>query len=154
MRYSVILICLLVLAGCKSSQVNTVPATEKKAFKGDWIVSSVNVDGRGQYRTTLLGSISGVCMQGSQWSLVSNNNRGSFELTGADCAQGNNPIVWDYDATRNVLLIKPTDERYKSETGTGYRFAVANLTENSFELQQAVNTGNDAATLRILFNRQ
>jgi hypothetical protein len=149
-KLTYILLALL-MVGCSSSRNNNAPEpTEESDLKGDWTVTSVNFDGFRDYEVTLFGRVSNECIENSRWNFVSNNNRGSYDITEPGCNRGTNNFIWTLDESGKFIL-KPTNEKYKSDTGNGFALTLKNYTGTSMTLTQTLTVDGGPVVMDIVF---
>ncbi|GAA0871680.1 lipocalin family protein [Gangjinia marincola] len=144
----------LMLVSCGSSKI-VRQAT--RTFKGDWNLTTITYPGSyGTFDVTLLGEASAECFEGSSWKFVPNNDTGTYTINDVACSQETGFFKWFVDevdaSTGNYdFLLKPTDERYKSDdTNTGYRISLMTLTENDMVWEQTVSL--DGKPFKIRWN--
>ena len=155
MKKTALIILAIGLISCGTSKTVRV---SKKIIKGDWILNSITYDKAGTYNVTLLNDVSKACFENSTWQFVPNNNTGKYTINGGDCATGErnfvftiqeiNPETGLYD-----FLIKPTNEKGKSETNQGYRLSLTNLSETNMQWQQIVSLDGKPFTITMNFNK-
>ncbi len=140
------------LISCGASKV--VQQSEK-TLKGDWTLNSITYGKTGTFHVTLLNDSSPDCFEGSSWHFVSNNNTGTYNLNKDDCPAGERYFVFtvqeiDKDTGLYDFMLKPTDEKYKSEFNRGFRLQLTQLTEGSMQWEQTANLKGE--TLKIFMN--
>lgn len=151
-----ILLCLAIsLVSCGASKTVRV---SKKVIKGDWVLNSITYNQAGTYNTTLLNDASKACFEGSNWQFVPNNNTGVYTINDTSCATGERYFVFtiqEVDAETGLydFLLKPTDEKHKSETNQGFRLKLASLSDNAMQWQQTVNVGGSLLTISMNFSK-
>lgn len=129
----------LLFVGCAST--SEVRET-KRAVRGNWVLTTVTYDGVGAFKSTLLQDVSASCFEGSEWYFVANNNRGTYTITDVDCKAGERKFIWSVPENAvGTLLLKSTDDRYRSETNAGYQLELTQLNEGSmtWSLPSTVN---------------
>ncbi|MFG6685455.1 lipocalin family protein [Mariniflexile sp. HNIBRBA6329] len=152
-----ILLCLAIsLVSCGASKTVRV---SKKVIKGDWVLNSVTYNQAGNYNVTLLNDASKACFEGSTWQFVPNNNTGVYSINDASCATGERHFVFtiqEVDAETGLydFLLKPTDEKHKSETNQGFRLKLATLSDDTMQWQQTVSVAGSTLTLNMNFSKQ
>lgn len=130
----------------------------KKVMKGDWVLNTVTYDQDGDYRISLLGDQSKDCFEGSTWRFIPNNNTGTYSIEAAGCDVGARNFVFsiqEIDATTGYydFLLKPTDERGKSETNRGFRMRLSQLSETTMTWQQYLTVDGKPFTLNMNFTK-
>lgn len=151
-----VLSILFLVASCGSSK--TV-RTSKKVIKGNWVLSSITYSPAGTYNTTLLNDASKACFEGSTWQFVPNNNTGTYTINDASCSAGNRYFVFtiqEVDAETGLydFLLKPTNEKHKSETNQGFRLKLSALSDTNMQWQQTVNASGSSVTVNMNFTKQ
>ncbi|WP_372755974.1 lipocalin family protein [Mariniflexile sp.] len=141
---------------CGSSKTVRV---SKKVIKGDWVLNSITYNQSGNYNVTLLNDASKACFEGSTWSFVPNNNTGAYTINDPSCATGERHFVFtiqEVDAETGLydFLLKPTNEKHKSETNQGFRLKLSALSDTDMVWQQSVNVSGSAFTLNMNFSKQ
>ena len=152
-----LLLSLLALffVGCKTTSVgNTKLDTSSQVdLKGNWRVSSVTYPGSEYIKVNSFDIADSQCFVGSTWNFISNNNKGSFSLNKSDCASYNSPITW-YINKEGKFVLKVLDEGLKSKkVKTGYFLGVENQSENSFQLVDKINVGNNPTKVVYQFEK-
>lgn len=147
---------LLIVASCGTSK--TV-RTSKKVIKGDWVLSSITYSQAGTYNTTLLNDASKACFEGSTWQFIPNNNTGMYTINNSSCSTGERHFVFtiqEVNAETGLydFLLKPTDERHKSETNQGFRLKLSALSDTAMQWQQSVNVSGSSLIINMNFTKQ
>jgi hypothetical protein len=140
MKKVILLIFAISLVACGTSK--TV-RTSKKVIKGDWALSTITYNKVGTYNVVLLNDVSKACFEGSTWQFIPNNNTGTYTINGASCPIGVRNFVFtiqEVNAETGLydFLLKPTNEKNKSETNQGFRLKLAALSETDMQWQQTV----------------
>ncbi len=130
----------------------------KKIMKGEWVLNSVTYSESGEYRITLLGDESKDCFEGSTWRFIPNNNTGVYTIGSAGCSVGDRNFIFtiqEIDASTGYydFLLKPTDERGKSETNQGFRMRLAQLSETNMSWQQNLTVDGKPFRLNLNFTK-
>lgn len=134
-------ICILLMAwSCGSSK--TV-RDSKKVIKGSWTLSSITYSKTGKYNVTLLNDTSKDCFEGSTWQFVPNNNTGTYTINESSCSTGLRNFVFTIQEVNAEsgyydFLLKPTNEKNKSETNQGFRLSLMALSDTNMQWQQTV----------------
>jgi hypothetical protein len=147
---------LFIVASCGTSK--TV-RTSKKVIKGDWVLNSITYNQAGTYNTTLLNDASKVCFEGSTWQFIPNNNSGVYTINDASCSTGERHFIFtiqEIDAETGLydFLLKPTDEKHKSETNQGFRLKLSALSDTAMQWQQSVSVAGSSVTINMNFTKQ
>lgn len=152
-----LLICLAIgLVSCGSSKTVRV---SKKVIKGEWVLNSITYSQGGTYNATIFNDASNSCFEGSNWSFIPNNNTGSYTFSSISCPTELRHFVFtiqEVDAQTGLydFLLKPTDEKHKSETNQGFRLKLSALSDDSMQWQQAVSVGGSSLTLNMNFTKK
>jgi hypothetical protein len=151
-----VLSILFIVASCGSSK--TV-RTSKKVIKGSWVLSSITYSPAGTYNATLLNDASKACFEGSTWQFVPNNNTGTYTINDASCSTGNRYFVFtiqEVDAETGLydFLLKPTNEKHKSDNNQGFRLKLSALSDTNMQWQQTVNASGSSVTVNMNFIKQ
>lgn len=152
----IVLSILFMVASCGTSK--TV-RTSKKVIKGNWLLSSITYSPTGTYNTTLLNDASKTCFEGSTWQFVPNNNTGIYSINDASCSTGDRYFVFtiqEVDAQTGLydFLLKPTNEKHKSDTNQGFRLKLSALSDTAMQWQQTVNVAGSSVTINMNFTKQ
>ena len=137
----VILIFLAI--GLFSCGTSKTVRDSKKTIKGDWTLSTITFSKTGKYNVTLLNDTSKDCFEGSTWQFIPNNNTGTYTINESSCSTGVRNFVFtiqevDSQSGFYDFLLKPTDERNKSETNQGFRLKLTALSDTNMQWQQTV----------------
>jgi len=143
-------ICLLSCGASKTVR------DSRKIIKGNWTLDKVTSSVIGELKITLLNDASKACFEGSSWQFIPNNNTGNYTLSGADCDGVQRYFVFTIDEIDEVtglydFLLKPTDQRGKSETNRGFRLSLTSLTDTTMEWEQTVSLEGKPVTLKMSF---
>ncbi|MFI0429826.1 lipocalin family protein [Mariniflexile sp. HMF6888] len=156
MKKLILLFVAISLISCGASKTVRV---SKKVIKGDWVLSSINYSQTGTYNVTLFNDASKTCFEGSTWQFVPNNNTGVYTINDASCPTGERHFVFtiqEVDAETGLydFLLKPTNEKYKSETNQGFRLKLSALSEYDMQWQQSVNVSGNSFTINMNFSKK
>lgn len=137
------LLLLLFLATALVSCGSKTVHQSKKVIKGDWQLDVITYSETGNFNVNLLKDASADCFIGSSWHFTPNNNTGTYNINADACQTGERYFVFtiqevDADTGLYDFLLKPTDERFKSEVMRGYRFNLSQLSESSMKWEQTV----------------
>lgn len=152
---AIALLLVIALVGCKSKSVTNTKLDNKTevALKGNWIISSVNFPGSDYFKVNSFQIADSKCFIGSQWKLVSNNNKGEMVLTNASCASFESPVTWYVNKEGNfVMKVLNAGEKAK-KVKEGYILRIANVTESSFQLIDKIDIGGKLTEVVYQFNR-
>tara|TARA_R110000868_G_scaffold15005_2_gene69015 strand:- start:1345 stop:1773 length:429 start_codon:yes stop_codon:yes gene_type:complete len=132
--------------------------TSKKVIKGDWTLNSISYSKAGTYNVTLLNDVSKTCFEGSTWQFIPNNNTGIYTINNSGCSTGERNFVFtiqEVNAETGLydFLLKPTNEKNKSETNQGFRLSLASLSDTTMQWQQTVSVEGSPFTIIMNFNK-
>ena len=152
----------LSVAACKTqgtiAQSTQGTRQANKVITGEWILSSVTYSEKGKYEITLLNDTSKECFEGSYWKFVPNNYRGIYAINKAGCAAGDRHFIFtvqevDKSTGYYDFLLKPTNEKYQSETNAGVRLHLAYLSENEMRWEQTVRVDGKPFVISMNFTK-
>lgn len=155
----------LLLGSCASSTVSGTKVkstygtrTANKAIKGDWVLNSISYDQSGKFDVTLFSDTSKECFEGSTWKFVPNNFRGTYTINAPGCSGGDRHfifVVQEIDKTTGYydFLLKPTNEKYKSETNAGVRLNLSYLSDTEMEWKQTVRVDGKPFVITMKFGK-
>ncbi len=157
----VLFVLALSIAACKSK----APATESTtlstkldrktqvALKGNWVLTNVTYPGSDYIKVNSFDIADSKCFIGSNWSFISNNNKGSMSLNSPSCTSFSSDIVWSINE-QGMFVLKMLNEGVKSKkVRSGYLLSVANVTESSFQLIDQINVGGQTKNVTYQFQR-
>lgn len=156
MKKTIMLVAItLVLGACGTSKTVSI---SKKDIKGNWTLNTITYSEAGTYNVTLLADATKECFEGSTWQFVSNNNTGRYNINNSNCSAGERPFVFtiqkiDKETGLYDFLLKPTDEKHKSETQKGFRLKLSALSDNMMQWQQTVNVEGKPFIISMNFNK-
>ena len=147
MKKIAFLLIASVLVACGGGKTSSKPKETRglnKTIKGEWTLQSVTYNQKGKFDITLLNDTSKECFEGSSWKFVPNNNRGTYTINNDDCSTGGRNFVFvvqEIDKTTGYydFLLKPTNEKFQSETNQGIRLRLAYLSETNMTWEQTVS---------------
>lgn len=153
MKKVILLILAVQLVSCGTSK--TV-RTSKKVMKGFWTVSNITYSEKGNYNVTLLNDVAKECFEGSFWQFTPNNNTGKYTIEKSNCNNGVRHFVFTIDEVDQEtglydFLLKPTNEKHKSESNDGFRLQLKSLSESSMQWEQTVNVDGKPFSITINF---
>lgn len=140
---------------CKSKSVTNTAVDNKteRMMKGDWVISSVTYPGSEYIKVQSFSLADSKCFEGSNWKLISNNNKGEMALTKSDCMSFSSPISWFVNKDGQfVLKVLNAGEKAK-KVRDGYILGVANQTETSFQLVDKINVGGKMTDVVYQFEK-
>lgn len=135
------MIVAVLLFACKSTSVTStkLDRSSQVSIKGNWVITNITTPGSNYIAINSFQIADSKCFIGSTWNFISNNNKGSMNLTKSDCPAFSSPIVWSVNKeSQFVLKILDAGEKAK-KVRDGYVLRLANQTETSFQLIDNVN---------------
>ncbi len=131
----------------------------KKIIKGDWILNNISYSEIGTYKVTLLNDVSKECFEGSTWHFITNNYTGNYTINKENCAIGNRYFRFaiqeiDKDTGLYDFMLKPTNEKYKSESNRGFRLKLSQLSDVSMQWQQSLNIDGKPFIINMNFSKK
>lgn len=155
MKNLIILVFTISLVACGTSKNIR---TSKKVIKGEWTLSSVSYSEAGTYNVTLLNDVSKSCFEGSIWQFTPNNNTGNYIINHSGCAIGTRNFVFtiqeiDPETGLYDFLIKPTNEKYKSDINQGFRLKLTSLSAAAMQWQQTASVDGKPFIITMNFNK-
>jgi hypothetical protein len=156
MKKIALLIFTLCLMSCGSSKTVRV---SKKVIKGDWTLNSITYNKAGTYNVSLLNDATKVCFEGSAWQFIPNNNTGIYTIDNSSCSTSPRNFVFtiqEVNAETGLydFLLKPTNEKHKSDTNQGFRLSLTSLSDEKMQWQQTVSVDGKPFTISMNFNKQ
>ncbi|WP_298525971.1 lipocalin family protein [uncultured Christiangramia sp.] len=155
----ILLATIGLLASCGGT--SKVVKEARKSFDGQWTLTSVTYPNNpGQFNVTLFNEAQASCFENSNWDFVSNNNRGTYTVSGTGCDGETNQFIWSIDEENTPqgiydFLLKPTNEDYKSTTGNeGFRLNLQSLTDTNMTWSQTVSLDGSPFTIKMNFTKQ
>lgn len=148
-----IIITLLSCGGTKAVRES------KKVMKGDWTLSSINYNQPGTFKVKLLNDASKECFEGSTWQFIPNNNTGNYTVNNTNCSIGMRYFIFtiqEIDESTGLydFLLKPTNEKKKSETNSGFRLQLTQLSDTDMQWRQTVSIEGKPFTINMNFTKQ
>lgn len=154
----ILLATIGLLASCGGT--SKVAKEARKSFDGQWTLTSVTYPNNpGQFNVTLFNEAQASCFENSNWDFVSNNNRGTYTVSGTGCDGETNQFIWSIDEDNTPqgiydFLLKPTNEDYKSTTGNeGFRLNLQSLTDTNMTWSQTVSLDGSPFTIKMNFTK-
>lgn len=156
-KSALILLLTISFFGCKPKETVTSTKLDNKtevAIKGNWKIASVTFPGSDYLKVTSFNIADAKCFEGSQWSFVSNNNKGNMLLDKVNCPSYSSNITW-YINKEGFMVVKfLTDGAKAKHTESGYILRVANVNETTFQLIDKVNVGGKFVDVVYNFERK
>ena len=142
------------MLGCKSKSATNTKLNNRAEvlIKGNWNISSVTYPGSDYIKVTSFDIADSKCFVGSQWKFISNNNKGTMELTNAACAGFNSPITF-FINKEGQFVMKILNGTKSKKVLEGFVLRVANMADNSFQLIDAINVGGKNVDVVYQFNK-
>lgn len=130
----------------------------KKTIKGNWTLTSIKSSAIGDLKITLLNDSQQSCFENSSWQFIPNNNTGIYTLSGTDCSTDQRYFVFTIDEVNEAtglynFLLKPTNQKGKSDSNTGFRLQLSSLTETNMQWQQIVTLDGKPITINMNFTK-
>ncbi len=155
MKKSIFLLALILLTSCGASK--TV-RTSKKVIKGNWTLNTIKYETSGTLKVDLFKDSSSKCFEGSTWEFIPNNNSGIYTVNNTKCDTGKRHFIFtivETDAANGLysFLLKPTNEKGKSETNKGFRLRLTQLSDASMQWQQTVNVNGNPFSITMNFSK-
>jgi len=150
----IILVSLILSCGTPKTVIQS-----KKVIKGDWVLNEVSYSESGTYNVSLLNDVSKECFEGSTWHFVPNNFTGNYNISGSNCSSGErffrfNIQEVDSETGLYAFLLKPTNERYKSdEYNRGFKLKLAQLSDLSMIWEQTLSVEGNPFTISMKFSK-
>jgi len=137
------IILLTMLATFLVSCGSKVVHQSKKVIKGDWALESITYSETGNFNVKLLNDATSECFIGSSWHFIPNNNTGTYNVGSNFCETGERYFVFtikemDSETGLYDFLLKPTNEKFKSDVMRGYRFQLKELSESTMKWSQTI----------------
>ena len=156
MKKLALLILTLGLMSCGTSKTVRV---SKKVIKGEWTLNSITYSKTGKYNVSLLNDSSKECFEGSTWQFIPNNNTGTYNINGSSCSNGLRNFVFtiqEVDAQTGLydFLLKPTNEKHKSDTNQGFRLKLTSLSDTMMQWQQNITSGGEPFIINMNFTKK
>ena len=145
----------LILTACGTSKTVRV---SRKVIKGNWTLNTITYSEAGTYNVTLLDDATKKCFEGSTWQFVPNNNTGIYTINDSNCLAGERHFVFtiqEVDEKTGLydFLLKPTNDKHKSETKKGFRLKLSALSDTMMQWQQTVAVEGKPFTISMNFNK-
>lgn len=155
MKNLILILCTICFISCGSSKTLR---TSKKVIKGDWTLTNISYSEKGTYSVTLLNDASKDCFENSTWKFIPNNNTGMYTINGLDCSAGNRDFIFtisEVDEATGLynFLLKPTNEKGKSETNQGFKLKLTALSDTLMQWQQTVSVDGSPFVISMNFSK-
>ncbi|MBP8792515.1 MAG: lipocalin [Lutibacter sp.] len=151
-----VFVLISTLVACGSSKTVRV---SKKVIKGEWTLKNVTFSNYGTYKVTFFNDVTKNCLEGSTWSFVPNNNSGIYSIVGDNCVQGDRNFIFtiqEIDEATGLydFLLKPTNEKNKSEDNKGFRLRLAQLSDTDMVWEQTASIDGKTIKMNLNFIKQ
>lgn len=130
----------------------------KKIIKGNWSLDNISYSESGTFTLTLFNDTSRECFEGSNWRFIPNNNTGVYAISDSNCPTGDRHFIFtiqEMDSATGLydFLLKPTNEKKKSETKVGFRLRLSHLSNSSMRWEQTVTLEGKPFTIYMNFSK-
>lgn len=149
------MIVAVLLFACKTKSVTStkLDRSSQVSIKGNWVITNITTPGSNYIAINSFQIADSKCFIGSTWNFISNNNKGSMNLTKSDCPAFSSPIIWSVNKeSQFVLKILDAGEKAK-KVRDGYVLRLANQTETSFQLIDNVNIAGQNKEVTYQFEK-
>lgn len=152
-----IILSLIVITMLSCGGTKTVRES-KKVMKGDWELSSITYNQPGTFNVKLLNDASKECFEGSSWQFFPNNNTGNYTVNNNNCSTGMRYFIFTIQEINEAtglydFLLKPTNEKKKSETNSGFRLQLTQLSDTDMQWQQTVSVEGKPFIINMNFTK-
>jgi hypothetical protein len=152
-----IFLFLTAMIGCKSTSIVNTKLDNKteRILKGNFTITSVNFPGSDYFKVTSFNLGDSKCLVGSDWSFISNNNKGEMKLNNIDttCKDFSSPITWYINKDGNFVF-KFINNYKAKEVNNGFVLNINNITETSFDLVDKINVAGETKNITYSFQRK
>ena len=153
------ILLLFIALGLYACGTSKLVQQSKKTIKGEWVLNTINYSQNGVFKVNLLKDASKECFEGSEWQFIPNNNTGTYKISGENCITGLRNFIFtieDLDASTGYqsFLLKPTNEKKKSETNEGFKMQLLQLSETSMQWQQTVSVDGSPFKISMNFSKK
>jgi len=152
------LILIVMAVGLISCGASKTVRTSKKVIKGSWNLSSIDYSKTGTYDVTLFNDATKDCFINSSWQFIPNNNTGTYSMIDSSCDTSTRYFVFTIQEVDEMtglyhFLLKPTNEKGKSETNAGFRLKLNSLSETQMQWQQTVTVDGAPFIINMNFTK-
>lgn len=153
----IFLLALIVATGISCAPPKVVQDSYK-VMKGYWVLDEISYDAAGTYNISLFGDTTAECFEGSNWRFIPNNNTGNYSIEKSGCPTGERYFVFtvqeiDKETGLYDFMLKPTNEKRKSDSKTGFRLQLAQLGDYSMTWKQTVRVDGEPFTINMRFSK-
>lgn len=129
--------------------------SKEKTIKGNWVLNKITYSKTGNYNVTLFDDATKECLEGSTWKFVPNNNSGTYNISGINCADGEREFIFVIQEIDEIsgyydFLLKPKN----NENKIGYRVELSQLNEYSMKWQQNLTINGTPFIINMDFIKQ
>ena len=154
---SIFLFLTAIIIGCKSTAIVNTKLDNKteRMLKGTFTITSVNFPGSDFLKVTSFNLADSKCFIGSDWSFISNNNKGEMKMNNpsTSCKDFSSPITWYINKDKSFVL-KIINHYKAKEVNTGFVLSVKNTTPTSFDLVDRINVAGQTKEITYSFQRK
>lgn len=91
-------------------------------------------------------------------AFIPNNNTGIYSINNSSCSTGARNFVFtiqEIDSQTGLydFLLKPTNQKHKSDTNQGFRLRLTSLSDTAMQWQQTVSVDGKQFTITMNFNK-
>ncbi len=152
------LVIILLSIGMLSCGTSKTVRDSKKVIKGQWILNSITYNQAGTYNVSLLDDETKTCFEGSTWQFIPNNNTGVYNIDQSGCKIGERHFIFtiqEMDEATGLydFLLKPTNEKGKSDTNKGFRLNLTALSDSKMIWQQTVLVDGNPFIINMNFSK-
>lgn len=155
-RILCMLLFVTVIIGCKSKAIVNTKLDHKteRMLKGNWTLTAVNFVGSDYLKVNSFNLEDSKCFIGSDWSFVSNNNKGEMKLNSMSnsCKEFSSPITWYINKDGNFVL-KIINSYKAKEVNNGFVLKIQNATETNFDLVDTMNVAGSIKNITYSFQK-
>ncbi len=153
-----IFLTVLIAATLMSCGAPKTVQESKKVLKGYWSLDNISYDRSGTFNVTVFNDTSAECFEGSTWRFIPNNNTGIYTINSMDCPTGERNFIFtivEIDPASGLydFMVKPTDTRGRSESDSGFRLHLAQLSDNNMRWEQTVSLEGRPFTIKMHFSK-
>ena len=152
------IILIFLAIGLVSCGASKTIRDSKKSLKGDWTLNTITYSKTGKYNVTLLNDTSKDCFEGSIWKFIPNNNTGTYSINESSCSTGVRNFVFTIQEVNAEtgfydFLLKPTNEKNKSENNQGFRLKLSSMSETDMQWEQTVSVDGLPFIIKMNFTK-
>lgn len=160
MRTIFLFLTCILLYSCGASDAFTRSA--KISIHGVWILKEASFDTNSSatYNVTVLNGVPLKCIEDTNWEFISNNNTGSYALSGTSCPEiGIYNFIWsipkEMNGLKHSILLKPVNKKMKSEINNkGYRMQFHELKDDRMTWTYDMIIDGEKFTIKLNFEKQ